>query len=125
MREPSQVGSEAEKVLRNLEGRSCALVDVSYGGELVIGFGSKVPTKPPLSGESAEWMLFTGESSWYVRGPQGVVASDRDRMDERFVARVRESLLEKVVSGVQLQDAAFSLTIRLSEDSEIVLLSRA
>jgi hypothetical protein len=117
---------EPAEMLQELRGCSVAFALSSYGEELVLGLGER--RDKPVGGVSvpwAEWMLFTRSTPWVFETDEGVIATDRQRLNE-----TRLALLQEAVDGVQVVEArirtkALALEVELSNSSRLRLLPRA
>ncbi len=111
--------------LRELRGKRVSLATVSYGDEFVMGFGER--RDKPIDGTVvpwAEWMLFTRSTPWAFETDEGVVATNRNRLNA-----ARLSVLQRAVEGAHVLEACLrtrvlSLGIELSNRSRLTLMPR-
>lgn len=116
--------SSQSALLNELRGAECSQVRFSIGRELVVGFGPLRRATKPLTGDLAEWLLFTGSSLWSLRSSAGLIASSQQRgSEERVLARLRESLDGHRVAKASVLDSANSLEIVFEDGSELRLLA--
>jgi hypothetical protein len=95
-----------------LIGKKCWKVAFSYGGQLRLHFGARIPySSPKMAGKKkGEWMFGTCGTPWILITPQGSVSStdaDEDELERKV------SVLEnaKVTGfGISVPDHALMLT---------------
>ncbi|MEX1046424.1 MAG: hypothetical protein WD757_03170 [Actinomycetota bacterium] len=98
--------------LRELVGEDCSLVEFLYGGELMLGFGTLRPAKPPLRDAlEAEWALCVIDSPWVVEDSEGVVVSDSQRDKEASLSLLRDRFIGHQVEDYQLRSSRVGLTL--------------
>ena len=105
-----------------LIGETCWRVNFSYGDELMLHFGERVPySQASMSGqEKGAWILGTRVSHWQVNSAGSIVAdSETDSRDLIDLVRV---LIGKRVLNVKIDEATMQLSIEFTDSLSLLLL---
>lgn len=115
--------AEAQRIMqitRGLIGQECWMAHLSYGGELRLEFGARLPYPHPALARmyQGEWMLGTRASSWRIES-DGSVLVDSDA--EEGLVRERITALQGLRVG-SFFIAFPSLDVDLQFENDISLL---
>src|SRR5437660_151573 len=92
-------------VIRGLLGQECWKAAFSYGGELLLHFGARIPCNhPKLATErEGEWVFGTRGTAWILYTSKGIVRStDRtDTNEEQLERKLTTSLRGSRVSNLE------------------------
>jgi hypothetical protein len=91
--------SELKQIIRSIIGQICWSASLSYGDELTLDIGEKIPCKQKvMAGKyQGEWILGTRGSEWSLESPSGIITSTAEPA-EVFEEKV------KVIEGTTITD---------------------
>ncbi len=110
------------QLARNLVGETCWRVNFSYGDELMLHFGDKLPYRQAsMSGQKkGAWILGTRISAWQINSTGSMIAeSATDSIELTDLVRV---LIDKRVLDVKVDEATMQLRITFTDDLSLLLL---
>ena len=110
------------QLARKVVGETCWRVNFSYGDELMLHFGDRLPyPQASMSGpEKGAWILGTRISPWQVYSAGSMVAdSETDAID--LIERVRV-LIDKRVLDFQIDTVTMNLSIEFTDGCSFSLL---
>lgn len=105
-----------------LIGETCWRVNFSYGDELMLHFGDRLPYRQAsMSGqEKGAWILGTRISQWQVNSAGSMIAdSETDSIDPTSRVRV---LIDKKVLDIKIDTATMQLSIEFTDGLSLLLL---
>src|SRR5215216_7806025 len=71
------------EIISEILGATCWRANLSYGDELILNIGDRLPySQPSMAGrEKGAWMLGTRASAWRIHCPMGTLASSDEDPD--------------------------------------------
>ncbi len=105
----------------NLIGETCWRVNFSYGDELMLHFGDRLPYRQAsMSGqEKGAWILGTRVSPWQIYAA-GAMVADSETNAAELSTQIRLPIGKKV-RDVKLDPATMQLSIEFTDDLSLVL----
>jgi hypothetical protein len=111
-----------QEIIQGILGQLCWSVRFSYGDELNVHVGARIPsTRPALAGrEKGAWILGTRGTAWRLESPSGILASsDSDPLQ----ARQRLSAIEgTTIAAFEVNAGNRALTVSFANGCRLLVL---
>lgn len=111
---------DAEELIQELTDERFQRPLRSYGDELVLGIGD-VLVVPGTRDELAEYMLFTKETPWFIEAREERIATHKQRLSERKLARLHHALHGATVERVHVIEEVVGLVLDFSNGGRFLL----
>ena len=113
-------------IIKGLLAQECWKVAYSYGGELLLHFGARIPSNhPKMVGElEGEWIFSTCGTGWVLQTRKGTMSSTErtDTNEDQLERKLRVSLAGGKVSGL---DGSKVLSIAFSNGCRFCVMPTA
>ncbi|MDQ4025794.1 MAG: hypothetical protein M3217_09955 [Actinomycetota bacterium] len=114
---------DPQELIGELRGQRVALATASHGDELVLGFGERRDKRVGrISIPWAEWMLFTRDTPWAFETDEGVVATNRNRLNESRLRTLVAATDGATVVEARVRTKALGVGLELSNRSRLSLM---
>ena len=112
-----------KKLLNNIINEVCWEAGISYGDELVLELGEKIPKENLLAGCcEGSWSVTSRSSMWNLSFQSSLIASSEQNIDDIIKEKIK--IIEgKSVTGIDIIYPSLALSLFMSTDYHLLIQS--
>ncbi|GAA6614660.1 hypothetical protein [Scytonema sp. NUACC26] len=110
------------QVISGLIGETCWQANLSYGDELILHFGKRIPysQKSMIGKEKGAWILGTQATQWQIDSPSETIVTSED--DSEIIKQRLDTIENSAIAAVEVNYPNLALSIIFNNNYKLVLL---
>lgn len=110
------------QIISSVIGESCWKVSLSYGDELTLHIGERIPyvQKSMVGKEKGSWILGTRATQWRIDSPSETLVTSND--DPEIIRQKFDTIKDCHISVIKINSQNLALTLTFSNGCKLILL---
>ncbi len=110
------------QIINGLIGETCWKASLSYGDELTLHIGERIPysQKSMIGKEKGAWILGTQATQWQIDSPSETVVTSED--DSEIIKQRVVVIKDSTIAAIEINYQNLGLTVALNNEYKLILL---
>lgn len=119
--QPSDL-EQLHQIISGVIGETCWKASLSYGDELTLHIGAKIPySQKSMTGrEKGAWILGTRATQWRLDSPTQTLVSSND--EPEIIRHKVDAIKDSTIAGIETYYRNLALTVTFSNGYKLILL---